>query len=416
MTTPTSNAAKAIVALLLVGGIGAAALNPKFYNGAFIDSFFAFTVASFLIIYLRIRPKWVDVSLVVGGAVLLAIADFGILHYQPKIMACLSFLGLSSMVIMPIQALWAEKAERKLLLYGFVPVLPFVILGFLMPRVLAWTITAHPKTLELYLLSFDSSLRVQLSFIAGQAFARSLWLAFAGWFFYMALPVPIAVVYAGRLVRAKEKALEAIVAFLIAGPVGMVFYNIFPATGPRYLFGQGFPFHVFPISQAPRLLLEPVAIQDGFRNAMPSLHITCVLLACWYSRGLSWWERAITYVFFAFTVFATLGTGEHWFVDLIVAFPFALFIQAICSSSLAWNNARRLTAFFLGLSVTAGWLLGLRYAAKFFWISPVIPWALVVGTIALTSIWQSQLAQAIDSPEGAEKYSNEGIPVAICAD
>src|SRR5579871_3653743 len=285
-----------------------------------------------------------------------------------------------------------------------------------MPFVLGWTVSAHPKTLELYLLSFDASLGVQLSFLVGQAFARSGWGAFAGWFFYMALPVPIAVVFAGQLLRSKRRAFEAITAFLIAGPVGMIFYSLFPATGPRYLFGAGFPSKPFPIDQASRLLLEPVAI-PGFRNAMPSLHLTCVLLACWYSRGLSWWERTITYVFFAFTVIATLGIGEHWFVDLIVAFPFALFLQALVSYSLKWSDKRRLVPLASGLAVTLAWLIALRYGSTIFWTSPIVPWALIVGTIALAGIWQMKLAQALDKPETSPgDLRGDVVPVPSSAD
>jgi hypothetical protein len=36
-----------------------------------------------------------------------------------------------------------------------------------------------------------------------------------------------------------------------------------------------------------------------------------------------------------FTVMATLGTGGHYFVDLVVAFPFALMVQALVHVSFA---------------------------------------------------------------------------------
>ncbi len=150
------------------------------------------------------------------------------------------------------------------------------------------------------------------------------------------------------------------------------------------------------MTDVPRILLEPVAI-GGARNAMPSLHMAWVLLAWWYSRGLSWIERTIVMAFVVLTVFSTMGTGEHWFVDLVVAFPFALLIQAICAYSLPWKNDCRVAAFFFGLLGTTSWLVMLRYGAKFFWTSPVVPWALVVATVALVSIRQAQLDRAIDA-------------------
>ena len=182
-------------------------------------------------------------------------------------------------------------------------------------------------------------------------------------------------------------------AFLVTGPVGILFYNLFPACGPRYLFQQGFPFHVFPIHQASRLLLEPTAI-EGARNAMPSLHMAWTLLAFWYSRGLSWWERSIALFFVAFTVLGTMGLGEHWFADLVVAFPFALMIQASCAYNVPWKEPARISAFFLGLLGTLGWFASSRYAPKFFWSSPIVPWGLVIATIALTILRQVKLDRA----------------------
>src|SRR5262249_18723518 len=142
---------------------------------------------------------------------------------------------------------------------------------------------------------------------------------------YVGLAIPITMVYAGRLVRfgasATSRATSAMLAFLITGPIGILFYNVFPACGPQKLFGTMFPFQPFLTANLHRLFLEPVAI-TGPRNAIPSLHMTWTLLAWWYSRGLSKLERTIALAFVVFTVTATLGTGEHWFVDLIVAFPF----------------------------------------------------------------------------------------------
>jgi hypothetical protein len=42
-------------------------------------------------------------------------------------------------------------------------------------------------------------------------------------------------VYAGQLRRGREKAFPAMAAFLIAGPIGILFYNLFPALGPTHI-------------------------------------------------------------------------------------------------------------------------------------------------------------------------------------
>jgi hypothetical protein len=169
--------------------------------------------------------------------------------------------------------------------------------------------------------------------------------------------------------------------------LGILFYNLFPVSGPRYLFGVRFPFSPLPYAAMAHVILDPVQIA-GTRNGVPSLHLAWTLLAWWYSRGLSTVERSIAFLFLGLTAFATLGTGEHWLGDLVVAFPFALMIHAICSYRLAINDARRRAAFLFGLVATLVWLVLLRYCTRLFWTSPVVPWSLIAGTIALTSIRQ----------------------------
>lgn len=55
------------------------------------------------------------------------------------------------------------------------------------------------------------------------------------------------------------------------------------------------------------------------RNCMPSMHLTWALLFWWYSRG---WVRKLMAFYVWVTVAATLGLGQHYWIDLIVAVPF----------------------------------------------------------------------------------------------
>ncbi|HKV05691.1 MAG TPA: phosphatase PAP2 family protein [Candidatus Acidoferrales bacterium] len=400
---------RAIITLLVIGCAAAFTFSASLYTEALVDAVFALALASVVILHLRVRPEWSDVFLVLAGTVSLATIDFRVLHYSAKIMAWFSFAGVSSFLIMAIRALWTDdRTRRNMLIYAWVPAALFVASDYFASTMLQWTAAAHPRTLDLYLLSFDYSLRVELVFIAGRMFALYSWLHITSLLVYVGLAIPISLVYAGRLIRFKEKSFPSMLAFLITGPVGILFYNLFPACGPRALFQQGFPFRPFPMDQAPRLLLEPMAIV-GARNAIPSLHMAWVLLAWWYSRGLSWLERLIAFCFLAFTVFATLGTGEHWFVDLIVAFPFALMIQAACAYPISWRDSKRLAAFFFGLVVTLAWLITLRYGASLFWTSPVVPWALAAATVVLTSLRQAKLDHAADATNGADHRLGDAV-------
>src|SRR5262249_31582194 len=133
-----------------------------------------------------------------------------------------------------------------------------------------WTAKFTPKVLDLYLYCFDASLRVQFAFLMGRAYAA--WPRFrdAGMLIYIAFPLALALVFAGHLLRDKKVVLSAMTAFLLTGPVGVVFYTICPALGPAYLFTSRFPWSPLTMDQASRLVLEPLPI-PGLRNSMPSL-------------------------------------------------------------------------------------------------------------------------------------------------
>lgn len=380
------------VVLAVVGMLG---FSSQFYGEALCDAFFGMALAGVVIVHQRVGPSWLDAVWTAAGMAVLGIVDFHFLNYAPKIMAWFSFAGLSSFAILALRSIWSQS--RRKFLYCWIPAAAFVMSDYFASNMLEWTANAHPKTLDLYLLSFDGSLRTQVAFAAGQIYARIPTLHNIALIAYVGLAIPITMIYAGRLVRFKEGAFPAMLAFLVTGPMGILFYNLFPASGPHNLFGANFPFHPFPIADLPRLALAPLAI-PGPRNAMPSLHLAWTLLAWWFSRGLSWIERTIAFAFLALTAFATMGTGEHFFADLVVAFPFALLICGLCAYQVSWKDSRRVAAILVGLGVTLAWLATLRYGAKLFWTSPIVPWALSAATIAIVYIRQAKLDEAVETP------------------
>src|SRR5260370_42002585 len=150
-----------------------------------------------------------------------------------------------------------------------------VFAGSVLERTQLW----HPKVLDLYLFSFDASLHVQLAFLVGQTYSMWPWFRAIGVALYVGLPIPMAMVYAGQLIRDRKQAYPAMAAFLITGPIGISFYNLFPALGPAHIFMQDFPWHPMTTIQASPLIREPVAVK-GRPNANPSPHIASGLLQC----------------------------------------------------------------------------------------------------------------------------------------
>jgi hypothetical protein len=407
-----SMAVKIVATLALLGLAVWLGTSEHFYKSALLSLFFGVTLASVVLIHFRVRPSWQDALCIFGGAALFTVIDFGLLHSRPSLAGIASFLGISSLSILGLRAIWSRGKEQEQMALAFVPALLFVTSDWGSTILLGWTEKANPRVLDLYLFSFDSSLRVQIAFLMGQAYALWPWFRSAGMFFYIGLPMVIGLVYAGQLLRDRTRAVSAMIAFLITGPVGVIFYNLFPAVGPIHIFLSQFPWKPIPTEQVTRLLVEPIAVA-GLRNCMPSLHMTWVLLAWWYSRGLSVWERAIAMAFVVFTVFATMGIGEHYSIDLVAAFPFAVFLQGLCALGLRWNDRARVAAIVYGLLLTLGWIAALRFALKVFWISPVIPWVCCILTVASAIFVQRWLEGAKDNLKNIGKVPASTVPVAV---
>ena len=384
---------KAGLTAVLFALILALSLSWHFYYESMANAFLSLALGSALIVLGVLRRSWFDLLWVAPGALLLALLDYRVMDYTPFFMAGFAFAGMSALALLGAHAIWSRGEERKLLLYGFVPAVLFVASEWSASTLLDITEKLHPKTFDVFLYSFDSSLRVQISFLAGQFLWTFLWVRAAALAIYIALPLPLALVYASQLRRHKEKALTVMLAFLATGPIGVFFYNVLPACGPVHLFGAAFPMHPLSTAQTMSLNIVPVLI-TGARNAIPSLHMTWVLLVWWNSKGLARWVRTIAAVFVGFTVLATLGTGEHYFIDLVVAFPFSLMVQALCSYSMPFREGERRTAFLLGTLMTLVWLALLSFAIKMFWISPLVPWVMVVTTVASSVYFWHRLLNA----------------------
>jgi len=378
------------VTALLYAAILALSLNRDFYTGSMVSAYLSLALASALIVLAMIRRSWLDLLWVLAGGLFLAVLDYRVMNFQPMFMAGFSFLGLSALAVLGTHTIWAEGEDRKLLLYGFLPAVLFVGSEWMATTLLDITEKLHPKTFDLFLYSFDSSLRGQFSFLMGQVFWTWPWLRFACLVIYIALPLPLALVYAAHLRGKKENALAVMLAFLVTGPVGVLFYNMLPACGPVHVFGAAFPWHPLSTAEAMRMNVAPILVK-GARNAIPSLHMTWVLLVWWNSRGLPRWVRSIALLFVVLTAMATLGTGEHYFIDLVVAFPFSLMVQALCSYTLPFRSGERRNAFLFGTFVTLIWLALLSFSIGIFWSSPVVPWAMIVATVVPSVMFWDRL-------------------------
>ncbi len=378
------------IALLALGIL--LGTNWNFYATTFTSPFFAVALVSVCIFHIAVRRALHDVLGLLGTAAFFAYTDFAILHYPVRNVAWLSFLGLGSFLVLALRLVWEPRTNTKLLALALIPSLLFMSSDWTAYYLLAYTEKLHPRVLDLNLYAFDATLRVQLPFLIGQWFQKLSWFRAISFFFYIALPIIIAVIYTGLLLRNTRRSLSAMAAFLVTGPIGILFYNLLPAMGPIYIFQETFPWHPLSLAQVQKLLIEPMAIH-GPRNAIPSLHMAWVILAWWFSRGLSPWRRVLTALFVLFTFLSTMGLGEHYFVDLVAAVPFSLFIKSLCSFELPWTSSNRLRGFVCGLGFVGAWITLLRLAPKAFLFSALPPWALITLTVAICLYVENCLEQ-----------------------
>jgi hypothetical protein len=299
----------------------------------------------------------------------------------------MALFGIGAFLMMGLRWLWSGAQERRRTLATFAPAAALFFFVFSAQRALSLANILYPRTYDLYLYAFDGSFGFQPSFLAGKALAASSVLRVASVIAYISLPFVMALVYALRLSRGAERpSWDLITMFMLAGFGGWVLYNIVPATGPIHAFGADFPWRPLPYASLPRLFLEMVPVPTSIpRNAIPSLHMAWVILLFWSSAGLSRLMRYFLIIYLGLTFIATMGTGEHYFVDLVAAVPFALLIFLVVSPHAQMTLAQRLLPAGYAFGMTMMWLLLARFGVKWMLISPILPWALVLATLAV--VW-----------------------------
>jgi len=144
---------------------------------------------------------------------------------------------------------------------------------------------------------------------------------------------------------------------------------------------------------------------------MPSLHFAWALLLWWNSRGLPAWVRALTGCCLSLMVLATLGSGEHYLVDLVVGTPFALAVQAACCHrhsavhSSAFNEymARRWqrVVLLLASATVLLWLGLLRFSPALCQADATTSWLIVLATVTVSLVLEQVLARASRGSERA---------------
>lgn len=336
-------------------------------------AFFTFALAGAALIHVLCRPSRRELA-VAGGV---GLAFFGVLwlvrpavgrHPFIALVHVAGCLGVGSLV-----ALSVSPGRRTVL--GLAGCLPMYIVAI--DSYLWLTSVWHPRTPDLLALAFDASFGAQASFAMGRLFASHRWLAVTSMLVYQALPLAAAVVLGSLARRDADRASAVGWSIVVAGALGFGLYHLFPLAGPKATFA-GFPDAVPQVGPG---ILPWVELPPSYRNAMPSLHTTWALLVFLGSQACGRAEKALAGTALVFTLIATLGSGEHYLVDLVVAVPFTVATCAAGFAGFGGSRRDRLTAVLVGGAATLLWIGYLRFGQALWRDAAALNLALAAATL-----------------------------------
>jgi hypothetical protein len=148
---------------------------------------------------------------------------------------------------------------------------------------------------------------------------------------YNLLPYELVVVFGMHLWKTSiEEAWRAAWANFLLFALIVPLYMLFPAVGPGIAF-SGYPY-THPDIVTPHLMTV-----SGLPNCMPSGHFAMSLLTIWLVRKWKW-GIVLASIFSLLTLVATLGTGNHYVIDLVMAIPYTALIIYISGFQISWRE------------------------------------------------------------------------------
>lgn len=245
-------------------------------------------------------------------------------------------IGLATLFLSVLWMLHDEKDRTR----------PFLVVALVVNLFYGWLLSfvmgrengLVPWKYDYILARLDETLSIPTATIAGALQPMRFLLVVV---YQIMVPMMIAWFLVARRNRISGSLVVAYVAEMVTGPL---LYAIAPGCGPLYAFRAQW--------------LHPPAVQavairlSGMPNAFPSLHAATALVLVSFARGRLW--QTISILFLAGTLTATIATGEHYAIDLIVGLAFGCF---------AANAARlRIARSAAYLALVVGWSLTVRFA------------------------------------------------------
>ena len=267
------------------------------------------------------------------------------------------------MLAVGLWMLFDPHDSRRFRLFGFVWLV--CLCGLICRAVPHFEDLAFPIKLDGSLYALDKALGVT-SFPLGRLLLHG-WTGVLISEIYEAL-LPMIVVWGAMslIVWRESGIIWGLLIEMVAAPC---MYALVPACGPAYAFSN---FPTEPLLAVPASM--PLAADA---NAMPSIHVATALLLFLFARG-KWW-KGLSLIFLIGTSIATLASGEHYVMDLIVAVPFACFVDA--------TVRKRFGAAVFSAMVVLAWLLAIRFGATWLATAPSVLGLATLLTLTLGALY-----------------------------
>ncbi|HXK05784.1 MAG TPA: phosphatase PAP2 family protein [Verrucomicrobiae bacterium] len=204
-------------------------------------------------------------------------------------------------------------AERQWLTAAMIAAIPGSMMAAALVNALSFL---RPLKLDLYIYKIDGLLTFQPSFAMGCFLRQFPLLRAAAFYAYNAMPFAmIAVMW--LYVRKGWPALPLVRTLTWNLFAALPVYLLVPVAGPMYAFAS-FPNLPHGVSPHPIPIAAPP-------NGVPSVHFSTAILIYLFARR-SPLGRTLAWLYLLLTFVSTLGFGEHYLFDLVMALPYALTI------------------------------------------------------------------------------------------
>lgn len=325
--------------------------------------------------------------IVLWGGVLLEVVRFLLLSRSGQDIGVLAFsigygFSAAALVDFAFHREWTSAEVAALLPVGMLTV----------PLGLAQLLGKFtPLTYDGALYALDGVFRVPFSSLAADLFTALPALSALSILTYAAMPAAISAglayeVYNRRRATRRGTGASLLLAYMICGVLPIGLYMLCPGTGPRYAFSDDFPAALPNPASVP---LTVAAFAPTFpRNAMPSFHFVWAFILARSTAGSRRTVRLASLVFLVLTILATLGSGEHYFVDLLAAVPLVIALEGATANRSIPGESRALAAI-VGGALCLGWIFAVRSAPSvvpFLRIRPVLAWFLLLSTLAISAL------------------------------